>query len=88
MHYPENWPPSKQIIPLFVALHINSNFKEQLLSAKSIEYLKKYEPIGCRDYYTMNILRAKGIDAFFSGCMTLTLGRCYHSEKKTIRFIL
>lgn len=82
MHYPENWPPSKQIIPLFVALHINSNFKEQLLSPKAIEYLKKYGPIGCRDYYTMNILRAKGIDAFFSGCMTLTLGCCYHSEKK------
>ncbi|PDP81665.1 polysaccharide pyruvyl transferase family protein [Prevotella intermedia] len=82
MHYPENWPPSKQILPLFVALHINSNFKEQLLSKESVKYLKRYEPIGCRDYYTVNMLKDKGIDAYFSGCMTLTLGYQYHSNTK------
>lgn len=83
MHYPENWPPSKSICPLFVALHFNSNFKDQLLSDKSIDYLKQYEPIGCRDYYTVDLLKQKGIQAYFSGCMTLTLGYKYHSNEKS-----
>ncbi len=37
------------------------------------EYLKKYEPIGCRDYYTQARLEERGIENYFSGCVTLTL---------------
>lgn len=77
MAKPENWPPSRHINPLFVAFHINSKAKDSMLSKESIEYLKKYEPIGCRDTYTMDLLKGKGIDAYFSGCMTLTLGYKY-----------
>lgn len=77
MAQPENWSPSKHINPLFVAFHINSKVRDSMLSKESIEYLKKYEPIGCRDTYTMDLLKGKGIDAYFSGCMTLTLGYKY-----------
>ena len=82
MHNPNNWPPSEMIDPLFVALHINSLAKETMLSEKSIEYFKNYEPRGCREYYTMNLLKDKGIDAYFSGCMTLTLGNKFKTEEK------
>ena len=44
--------------------------------------MKQYEPIGCRDYYTRDLLLAKGVDAYFSGCMTLTLGNTYKSNTK------
>ena len=35
--------------------------------------LKKYEPIGCRDLKTTDKLKNKGIDAYFSGCLTTTI---------------
>ena len=82
-HSPQNWPPSEQINPLFVAFHINETVKKFFLSEESISYLKKHEPIGCRDYNTLNMLLEKGIDAYFSGCLTLTLGLTYrHVENK------
>lgn len=80
MHHPENWPPSNLIHPLFVAFHINSTAREQMLSDKSIAYLKCHEPIGCRDMYTMNLLKSKGVEAYFSACLTLTLGLKYKKE--------
>lgn len=82
MHNPLHWPPSPSIIPLFVAFHINTSVKEQLLSEESVQYLKKYEPIGCRDLFTVDCLKSKGIDAYFSGCMTLTLGYKYKSSAR------
>jgi len=44
-----------------------------MLSEKGINFLKKNQPVGCRDHFTVEQLKAKGIEAYFSGCMTLTL---------------
>lgn len=82
MDNPKNWPPSSSIDPLFVAFHINSIVKDQMLSSESISYLKKFEPIGCRDTNTMNMLKDKDVNAYFSGCMTLTLGYKFASKNK------
>lgn len=82
MHNPENWPPSDKIEPLFVAFHLNSLVRKELLSPESIKYLKKHQPIGCRDLDTMNLLKNEGVEAYFSGCMTLTLGKKFHSDDK------
>lgn len=82
MHHPEQWPPSNQINPLFVAFHINSSTKEALFTDESISYLKQFEPIGCRDMRTRDLLREHGVDAYFSACLTLTLGRTYKQEEK------
>lgn len=81
MHSPQNWPPSEKIYPLFVAFHMNKLAEKEMLSPEGVQYLKKYEPIGCRDHYTVSLLKSKGIDAYFSGCMTLTLGQTYQHEK-------
>lgn len=80
MHNPEQWPPSKKIHPLYVAVHFNTLAKEKLFSKQSIDYIKQYEPIGCRDTYTRDLLLEKGVNAYFSGCMTLTLGYRYKSD--------
>lgn len=82
MHNPENWPPSKKIVPLFVAFHLNVLAQKELLSSPSVAYLKQFVPIGCRDLNTRDLLNKYGVDAYFSGCMTLTLGEKYHSEGK------
>lgn len=68
------FPPSDSILPIFVSFHI-ANTNESIrhfLSASSIEFFKKHEPIGCRDRKTMDMLRSKGVDAFYSKCLTIT----------------
>ncbi len=70
---PKNWPPSRDIEPLFVSFHISQKNVKEMTSRKSIKYLKKHEPIGCRDYYTRDLLKKNGVKAYFSGCLTLTL---------------
>jgi hypothetical protein len=83
----KHWPPNDKIIPLFISFHINSQAEKTLLSAKSIDYLKKHEPIGCRDQRTMEILQKNGVKSYFSACLTLTLGKTYFSEEKTNEII-
>lgn len=82
MDYGENFPPSNKIHPLYVAFHINKLGLPGLLSQAAIEHYKKYQPIGCRDTHTAELLKEHGIDAYFSGCLTLTLGQTYRNEKK------
>ncbi len=77
MHDGNHWPPSEKILPLLVAIHINSLVRSKFATKESLDFFKKYEPIGCRDYDTMDYLRDRGIDAYFSGCLTLTLGYKY-----------
>ena len=57
---------SSHIIPVFISLCI----VKDKLSNQEIEYLKKYEPIGCRDEITMNTLRKYGIHSYIHGCIT------------------
>lgn len=82
MHNPKNWPPSDFIKPLLISFHINEYVKELLTSNESILFYKKNQPIGCRDFNTMELLREKGVDAYFSGCLTLTLNKTISNRKK------
>lgn len=80
-----NWPPSADIDPLWVSVHIseadNFGIGEKFLSGPGGEYLRQYAPIGARDESTLEMLRHNGIDAELSGCLTLTLPRCADAEK-------
>ena len=77
---------SEQIIPIYVSYHINNKRK---IDYNTINYLKKYEPIGCRDISTKNALINKGVDAYFSGCLTTTLDIDYlvDNSKRTNEII-
>lgn len=79
-HNTLHWVPSEDIDPLFVSFHMNNTAAPNMLSEKGINYLKKHEPIGCRDQYTADLLIEKGIDAYFTGCLTLTLDSYKASE--------
>ena len=71
-HQP-HWPPPDSIRPLFVSFH--ANLPEFLISKKYVSYYKRYEPIGCRSLGTLEAFRKIGVEAYFSGCLTLTLER-------------
>jgi len=72
-HNLNDWLPSDDIIPLFVSFHVNDSAAKFILNEKGVSYLKKHEPIGCRDQFTVDLLKDKGVAAYFTGCLTLTL---------------
>jgi hypothetical protein len=71
----EHWPPNKFIEPIFTGFHINDKHCLKLLSIESINYYKRFEPIGCRDIHTMELLKSKNIDCYLSHCLTLTFDK-------------
>lgn len=88
----EAWPPSRNIDPLLVSMHFNSvkATEEAVLSKESRQYFKDFGPVGCRDIYTQEFLNDNGIDAYFTGCLTLTLetGNKYNELDEDNQYIL
>lgn len=72
---------SHKIIPVFLGFAtMVHNYCEE-----DVQYLRRYEPIGCRDQYTMEGLRKNNVDAYLNGCMTITLPKYrngYDGRKK------
>lgn len=67
-----NWiidifPLPDNIIPVFLGL---SFFTASKFPDVLAQYFRRYEPIGCRDEFTMRIMRENGIQAFLFGCVT------------------
>jgi hypothetical protein len=58
-----------------LGFHIRPFQCPELLSEISMEFFRRHQPIGCRDIYTEELLRLRGIDAFTSHCLSLTLPR-------------
>ena len=79
MHDSTFWPPSQNINPLYVAFHISRDSEKQMLSLEGVNYFKKHAPIGCRDEDTLQMLQKRGVEAYYSACLTLTLDKKYTS---------
>ena len=82
MKEPPNWPPHKNLNPLFISMYIDHKHGcyDRMLSDELIPYYKEHEPIGCRDKNTLKLFQNLGIEAYFSGCVTLTLPE-YQGER-------
>ncbi len=71
---------SDHIIPVFISFVLQRDF----LYPAEIDYLKKFEPIGCRDEITNNILRSYNIKSYVHGCITFLLperNNLIHTDK-------
>jgi len=75
------WPPSEDILPLLLSMHISPSKADGMLSEEGISYLKKFGPVGCRDRGTEEILKKKGVECYYSGCLTLALGLRYKNPE-------
>ena len=73
----ENWPPSEYIKPLLISMHISPLRADKLLTEEGVQFLRKNGPVGCRDTYTLDLLQKHDIPAYFSSCLTLTMGKHY-----------
>ncbi len=60
---------SSKIKPIFLSLSL----MDTGLCQEDIAYLKKFEPIGCRDNHTAEGLKKLGIKAYLNGCITASL---------------
>lgn len=69
---PVDFPYPKNVLPLMISFHIQD---PDVLTEEVVAELKRIEPIGCRDWTTLYRLRDFGIKAFFSGCVTTTVGQ-------------
>jgi hypothetical protein len=64
------FPLHRNLRPIFVSFHCN---KRSLLTPEAVEYLKRYGPVGCRDWTSVYLLLSIGVPAFLSGCLTTTI---------------
>lgn len=76
---------SEYIIPVFIGICLyRDGFP---LNEYNINYLKRFAPIGCRDYNTYMQLQEYGIPSYFAGCISLTLSRREKTQGDTVYFV-
>ena len=63
---------SYKIIPVFLGISV--------MSESVIEGLRmrNFQPIGCRDYHTLQEMHKAGLEAYYGGCLTIT----FHKREK------
>lgn len=90
LHKKTHFPFTPYIHPLLISMHFTENDLitkrgYEFLDGYTKDFLKPYGKIGCRDLVTEEVLKEKGYDTYFSGCMTLTLDQI--GKKKVDNYI-
>lgn len=75
-------PPSLKIHAIPVSLHIHRDIPQE-----ELEFYRTCNGVGCRDLQTMWNLQELGVDAYLSGCLTLTLPRRDREEEEKAKAI-
>jgi len=76
--------PPANLIPLFVSSYFRPTMWEFLQQDAIRAYMKAFEPIGCRTREQANLFKEMGIDAYFSGCISLTLPNLHKPKDRYI----
>lgn len=86
--FPMLW--SAKISPIFLGMHIsnNNNTRQIFVKQKVYERMQQLHNIGCRDRNTRDFLLSHGVDAYFSGCMTLTFDKRHNKIKNGKIFVV
>ncbi len=63
-------PPSPKVHAIPMSLHLHRALPED-----ELEFYRTCGGVGCRDLHTVKYLKSLGVDAYLSGCLTLTLPR-------------
>jgi hypothetical protein len=69
--FPKSFPIPSTVDPVFVGFQTSS---PEVVDG-NVELFRRHQPIGCRDAATRDLLRARGVDAYVTGCLTSTLPR-------------
>ena len=60
---------SPNIFPVFLGINLQTNY----LTKTMVDFFKQYQPIGCRDEWTYNILQSYEIESYINGCITAAI---------------
>ncbi|HSU34697.1 MAG TPA: hypothetical protein VLJ88_03465, partial [Propionibacteriaceae bacterium] len=71
------FPFHPNLLPIFVSFHCN---RREMLTEEAIDYLRRFAPIGCRDWTTVDVLLSVDVPAFFSGCLTTTVNTVFPDQ--------
>ena len=63
------FPIPPQVEPVFIGFQTSSSG----LIREYLDYFKAHQPIGCRDTATRDMFRQQGVDAYITGCLTMSL---------------
>lgn len=77
-------PLNEKIKPLWTSCHFDGGCQ---WTEEVVNYFKKFEPIGCRDLWTLNKLKEQGIEAYFSNCLTITLENAFQTRGDDIYIV-
>ncbi len=77
-----DFPYHPNIRPVFLSFHVN---RLEMLTGEALAYLLRYGPVGCRDWNTVFLLLGAGVDAFFTGCVTTTVGGLFPARETVYR---
>lgn len=75
-------PFHDNVRPIFLSVFVRF---PAMLTPEAIGYLRRYAPVGCRDWQTVALLRSVGVPAFFSGCMTTTVDTVFRRDGEDTR---
>jgi lipopolysaccharide biosynthesis glycosyltransferase len=75
-----DFPYHPHVRPLFVSFHVN---RPEMLTDTAVDYLRRWGPVGCRDWTTVDLLLSAGVDAFFTGCVTTTVNTVFPDRDET-----
>lgn len=71
---PENWPPLDQNLDVLpISMYVEDRIQDEFKKPRSKQFLNFVGPVGARSRGTERFLKRNGVDAYFSGCLTLTL---------------
>lgn len=79
MRSPRRFPPAPTIDPLVISFHLSNMVPGRLDSMRQGRSLRWFKAqalkrgVGTRDVETMQLLHEVGVDAYFSGCLTMTM---------------
>lgn len=81
MHEPAEWPPPAEIEPLIIGFHATRRMFGDGSRLAYIRDQSRRRPAGARDHATLAMFREAGVDAYWSGCLTLSLRMTTPSER-------
>ena len=73
----KSFPPPSVVHPLPLSIHLNIHGLGASKSQAFADYMRKWEPVGCRDHSTMGFFTKANVKNFFSGCLTLFMSNPY-----------
>lgn len=75
MHEPAAWPPHPSLDATLFGVFFKVNGVPSLIGEEALRYYAAHPAVGCRDPFTMNLLKSRGIDAYLSHCVTMGFPR-------------